>query len=52
MDVLGAESVFVAVLEEPFAGINHEDTVSVIGTLFVDNEDTGGDTRAIKQICG
>ena len=52
MDVLGAESVFVAVLEEPLAGINHEDAVSVIGTLFVNYEDTSGDPSAVEQIGG
>ena len=53
MNVLGAESVFVAVLEEPFAGINHEDAVAdVSGSLFVNNEDTGGDSSAVEQICG
>ena len=50
MNVLGAESVFVAILEEPLAGINHKDAVAVIGTLFVNNEYTGGNTRAVEQI--
>ena len=52
MNVLRAEPVFVAVLEEPLAGINHKDTRAMCGVLLVNNEDTGGDTGAVKQICG
>ena len=52
MNVLCAEPVFVAVLEEPLAGINHEDTSAMYGVLLVNHEDTGGDTGAVEQICG
>ena len=44
MDVLGAETVFVAVLEEPVACVNHEDTRAMCGVFLVNHQNTGGDT--------
>ena len=50
MDVLCTETVFVAVLEEPFARVYHKDTVTVIGVLLVNHDNTGGDTGTVKEV--
>ena len=50
MDVLCAESVFVAVLEESVARVYHKDAVSDVCVLFINNEDTRWDTRPVEQI--
>ena len=50
MDVLRAESVFVAIFEETFAGIYHKDAGAMVSVLFVNNDNTSGDPSPVKQI--
>ena len=44
MNVLGAEPVLVSILDEPLARVNHEDTVSDVCVLFVNHQNTSGDS--------
>ena len=50
MDVLGAEAVLVAIFEKALGGIDHEDAFSGCGIFLVENDDAGGNARAIKEI--
>ena len=50
MDVLRPEAVFVAILEEPLARINHKDTGAVVSVLLVNYDNAGGDAGAVKEI--
>ena len=52
MDVLGAQPVLVAVLHEALAGVDHEDAGAGVGILLVDNDDAGGDARAVEEVGG
>ena len=52
VEVLLAESVLRAVLLEAFAGIDHEDAFAGGGVFFVEHEDAGGNTGAVKEIGG
>jgi len=49
-DILLAQAVLVAVLDESLAGIDHEDAMARAGTCFVDDDDAGGNARAIEEI--
>src|SRR5947208_2047868 len=46
VDVLGAQAVLGAVLHVTCAGIDHEEALTRVGVLLVDNDDAGGDTGA------
>lgn len=50
VNVLRAEPVLVTVLDEACAAINHEDASTRVGVLLVNNDDAGGNSRAIKQV--
>ena len=50
VDILRAQAVLVAVFDEPFGGVDHEDRPLVRAASFVDHDDTGGDARAIEQV--
>ena len=52
MDVLGAEAVLVAVLDEAFGGVDHEDALAGGGVLLVEHDDAGGDAGAVEEIGG
>ena len=52
MDVLGAQTVLVAVLEEALAGVNHEDAGASVSLLLVDDQDAGWDAGAVEQVGG
>ena len=52
VDVLLAEAVFVAVLDEVFGGVDHEDALAGLGVLFVEDNDASGDACAVKQVGG
>ena len=50
MDVLGAEAVLVPVFDESLGGVDHEDALPGMGVFLVENEDAGGDARAVKEV--
>src|SRR5437667_12281317 len=50
MDVLLAQAVLVALLEEAFPRINHENTLAGAGILLVEHDDAGRDTSPIEQV--
>ena len=54
MQVLLAQAVFVAVLDEALAGVDHEHAMVAARSgrrvLFVQHQDAGGDASAIKQV--
>ena len=50
LDILLAQTVLRAVLDEAFAGVDHENTIPGGGVFLVQNNDAGGNTRPIKQI--
>ena len=52
MDVLRAEPVLFAILHEALGGVDHKDAGAGVGILFVDDEDAGGNARAVEQVCG
>jgi hypothetical protein len=49
VDVLGAEAVLRAVLDEALAGVDHEDALASLGVLLVDDDDAGRDA-ALDEI--
>jgi hypothetical protein len=52
VDVLLAETVFVAVLPKTLRGIDHEDAFASLGVLLVHEDDAGWDAGAVKEIRG
>src|SRR6266567_2542452 len=50
VDVLVAQSVLVAILHKALAGIDHEDTGAARGVFLIEDDDTGRDAGAIKQV--
>ena len=50
MDVLLAQAVLVAVLDEALGGIDHEDALAGGGVFLVEHEDAGGDAGAVKEV--
>ena len=52
MDVLGAQPVLGAVLDEARAGVDHKDTRAGVGILLIHDDDTGGDAGAVEQVGG
>jgi hypothetical protein len=50
VDVLRAQAILVAVLDEAAARIDHEHTVAGGGVLLVDHHDAGGDAGAVEQV--
>ena len=50
MDVLCAEAVLVAVFDEAFRGIDHEDSLPRLCIILVEDDDARGDARAVEEI--
>ena len=50
VDVLGAQAVLVAVLDEALGGVDHEDALAGGGVFLVEHDDAGGDAGAVKQV--
>ena len=50
VDVLLAQAVLGAVLDEAAAGVDHEDTLAGMGVLLVQHQDAGGNAGAVEQI--
>ena len=50
VDVLCAQAILIAVLEEALARVDHEDTAAGAGVLFIEDQDTGGNAGSVKQI--
>ena len=50
MDVLGAQAVLVAVLDEALAGIDHEDAFAPRRAGLVQHDDAGGNAGAVEQV--
>ncbi len=50
MDVLAAQAVLVAVLEEALARVDHEDAGAGVGVLLVDHHDAGRDAGAVEEV--
>ena len=50
MDVLLAEAVLVAVLDEALGGIDHEDALAGVRAFLVEHDDAGGDAGAVKEV--
>jgi len=52
VDVLGAQAVLRAVLDEALGGVDHEDALAGGCVFLVEHDDAGGDARAIEEIRG
>ena len=52
VDVLLAQAVLVAVLDEALGGVDHEDALAGGGVLLVEHDDAGGDAGAVKEVRG
>ena len=52
MDVLLAQAVLVAVLDEALGGVDHEDALAGGGVFLVEHHDAGGDAGAVKEVGG
>ena len=50
VDVLFAQAVFVAVLDEALGGVDHEDALAGGGVFLVEHQDAGGDAGAVKEV--
>ena len=50
MDVLRAQAVLVAVFDEAFGGVDHEDALARGGVFLVQHDDAGRDAGAVKEI--
>ncbi len=50
VDVLGAETVLVAVLHEALRGVDHEDALAGMGVLLVEHDDAGRDAGAVEEV--
>ena len=50
VDVLGAEPVLVAVLDEALGGIDHEDALASMSMFLVQHKDASGDAGAVEQV--
>ncbi len=50
LDVLLAQTVFVAVLHKSVLCINEEDTLTVDGVMFVQNKDASRYARTIEEV--
>ena len=50
VDVLGTQPVFVAILHEPLAGVDHEDPLAPGGPFLVEHDDAGGDAGTVEQV--
>ena len=46
------QAVLGPVLYEARAGVDHENALTRMGVLFVDDDDAGGDASAVKQVGG
>src|SRR3989338_2462196 len=49
--VLLTQTVFIAVFYKALRGINHKDAFAIASTGFIQNNNAGRNTRAIKQVC-
>ncbi len=50
VDVLVAQAVLVAVLDEALGGVDHEDALAGGGVLLVEHDDAGGDAGAVEEV--
>ena len=50
VDVLLAQAVLVAVLDEALGGIDHEDALAGGGVFLVEHQDAGRDAGAVKEV--
>jgi hypothetical protein len=50
VDVLGPQTVLVAVFHALLAGVDHEDARPHVGVFFVDHHDAGRDAGAVEQV--
>ena len=51
IDITFTQTILVAVLNVPTAGINHKDALSVCSTFFINYEHAGSYAGAVKQVC-
>ena len=51
IDISFTQTILVAVLNVPTAGINHKDALSVCSSFFINHEHAGGYAGAVKQVC-
>ena len=52
VDVLLAQAVLVAVLDEALGGVDHEDALAGGGVFLVEHHDAGGDAGAVEEVGG
>src|SRR5690606_12614106 len=50
VDVTLTQAVFVAVLDETARGVDHKDRTLVASLDLIENDDRGGDTRAVEEV--
>src|SRR5579862_1389622 len=50
VNVLSAQPILRAVLNEALGRVDHENTFAGLGILFVDHDNASGDARAVKQV--
>ena len=50
VDVLGAQAILVAVLDEALRGVHHEDALAGVGVLLVEHEDAGRSACAVEEV--
>jgi hypothetical protein len=50
VDVLLAQAVLGAVLDEALGGVDHEDALAGGGVLLVEHDDAGGDAGAVEEV--
>ena len=51
IDITFTQTILVAVLNVPTAGINHKDALSVCSAFFINHEHAGGYAGTIEQVC-
>ena len=51
-DIHIAQPVLGAVLHEAAAGVDHENALTRLGILLIDNHDASGDTSAVEEVGG
>ena len=50
VDVLLAQAILVAVLDEALGGVDHEHAFAGGGILLIEHQDAGGDASAVEEV--